>query len=267
MFSLKGSPGVTTLACMLAASWPSPGIATVVEADPAGGDLAARFGLSAKQGWPSLSAATRRSDGIAAMAPHLQKLPGGVPVLVGARGIDRRAADSQEARILPVRHTAEGDRDVAIVDLGRFSAGDELSGSWLRAADHSVVVTGGEASAALHLRQRASELLDLCGGRLDLIVVGSGPYGCRAMSEFTGIEPLGDLPWDSAAAAVARGASGSSRRLERSLLWIGACRLAATMAGRLDEAEAPGQEAPGQEAPGQKSLLAASDCTMTEVHR
>ncbi len=261
MFSLKGSPGVTTLACMLAASWPGPGIATVVEADPAGGDLAARFGLSAKVGWPSLSAATRRSDGIAGITPHLQKLPGGVPVLVGALGSDRRAAGSQEAGILPMGDTGEGAQDVAIMDLGRFSIGDDLSGSWLRAGDISVVVTGGEASAALHLRQRASELLDLCGGQLALLVVGSGPYGCRAMSEFTGIESLGDLPCDSAAAAVASGASGSARRLERSLLWIRAGRLAVTMAQRLDGAEAPGLEAAGHD-----SLLAGRDRTMTEMH-
>jgi len=256
MFSLKGSPGVTTLACMLAASWPGPGIATVVEADPAGGDLAGRFGLSAKTGWPSLSAATRRSDGIAAITPHLQKLPGGVPVLVGALGLDRCAAGSQEAGILPMRDSIEGFQDVAIIDLGRLSVGDELSGSWLRAGDISVVVTSGEASAALQLRQRASELLDLCGGRVGLIVVGNGPYGCSSMSEFTGIESLGDLPCDSVAAAVASGASGSARRLERSSLWIRAGRLAVTMANRLNRLETAGLDSP----------LTVVGRTMTEVH-
>ncbi len=44
--SVKGSPGVTTLCVALAACWPDPAGAIVVEADPAGGDVAMRFGLA-----------------------------------------------------------------------------------------------------------------------------------------------------------------------------------------------------------------------------
>src|SRR2546429_4288211 len=40
--SSKGAPGVTTLAVALASGWPG-GQAILVEADPGGGDLAARF--------------------------------------------------------------------------------------------------------------------------------------------------------------------------------------------------------------------------------
>ena len=89
MFSLKGSPGVTTLSCLLAATWPDPAPVVVVEADPAGGDLAARFGLSSTMGWSSLEAAVRRGGAASPLEPHLQQLPGGLAVLVGAHAVTR----------------------------------------------------------------------------------------------------------------------------------------------------------------------------------
>ncbi len=48
--SLKGSPGVTTWALALAACWPRPASAVLVECDPSGGSLAARFGLAPAPG-------------------------------------------------------------------------------------------------------------------------------------------------------------------------------------------------------------------------
>jgi hypothetical protein len=57
--STKGSPGVTTLACALAASWPSTRRVVLVEADPAGGDLAVRFGLHRRPGLTTLAIALR----------------------------------------------------------------------------------------------------------------------------------------------------------------------------------------------------------------
>jgi hypothetical protein len=64
----------------------SPGPVASSKCDPAGGDLAARFGLSSLVGWPSLTAAVR-PDGFdsASDSPHLRYLPGGLPVLVACR--------------------------------------------------------------------------------------------------------------------------------------------------------------------------------------
>ena len=59
--SAKGSPGVTTLACALGAVWPAERRVMVAECDPSGGDIAARFGLSAKRGMTSLILEARRS--------------------------------------------------------------------------------------------------------------------------------------------------------------------------------------------------------------
>ena len=54
MVSVKGAPGVTTLAVGLATRWPR-GEAVVVEADPAGGDLSARFGLAHDPGLAAMA--------------------------------------------------------------------------------------------------------------------------------------------------------------------------------------------------------------------
>src|ERR1019366_10538581 len=48
--SAKGAPGVTTLACVLGAVWPTHRAVVVAECDPSGGDLAGRFALSTRTG-------------------------------------------------------------------------------------------------------------------------------------------------------------------------------------------------------------------------
>ncbi len=234
MLSLKGSPGVTTLACLVAAAWPGPGSVMVLEADPAGGDLAARFALSSRTGWPSFSSSTRRSDDAARVDPHLQELPGGLPVLVGARGGDRRSARSPEGEVLLSRRAGDTPPGLVLVDLGRSAEGDGISESWLNVSDVSILVVRGDACTVVQVRERSEALLRSSNGRLGIVVVGGGRYGCREVSEFTGITPLGEIPLDTSAADVASGASGAVHRLERSLLWIAASRLATTVAARID---------------------------------
>jgi hypothetical protein len=241
MLSLKGSPGVTTLACLVAAAWPGPGPAVVVEADPAGGDLATRFALSSRAGWPSLSSSTRRSDEAPRVDPHLQRLPGGLPVLVCARGGDRRSARSPEGQVLRSGRVGDGPSGLTLVDLGRCAEDDEVSDSWLNLSDVSVLVVRGDPSGVVQVRERADGLLHRCSGRLGIVVVGGGRYGCREVSEFTGITALGEVPFDPAAADVASGASGAGHRLERSLLWIAAGRLAVAVAARIEDGWEAGQ--------------------------
>ena len=98
--SVKGAPGVTTLACLVAATWPDHRRVAVVEADPFGGDLAARFRLSTTLGWSSYLTASRRSEGEVPLSPHLQALPGGLDVLVRPDG--RREA-SARGRFAPAQ--------------------------------------------------------------------------------------------------------------------------------------------------------------------
>src|SRR5947209_19017441 len=70
--SVKASPGVTTLCQVLALAWPEDRAVVVVEADPAGGDLAARLELRAEPGLVSLAAAGRRGLTGAVVLEHAQ---------------------------------------------------------------------------------------------------------------------------------------------------------------------------------------------------
>jgi hypothetical protein len=144
-----------------------------------------------------------------------------------------------------------------VVDLGRYTEGDTVSGSWLRRSDVSVLVVPGDASAAVNLRDQAPRLLDACDGRLGLVVVG-GTYGCRDLAAFTGIVEIvgiADLPFDPSAAASACGAPGSGRRLELSLLWAAIGRMAASLSDRLESdrsaTDRPATDEPATEGPAE----------------
>ena len=125
--SVKGAPGVTTAACALGAVWPRERpTPIVVECDPAGGDLAARFGLEVTPGVVSLTVALEREPDVAAAADrnplleHAQQLRGGLHVVV--------APTSPEEMRLPLDRLAEDLSILAhagcdvIADCGRLES-------------------------------------------------------------------------------------------------------------------------------------------------
>ena len=62
--SIRGAPGVTSWAVLLAAAWPPEFQIerVVLEADPAGGVLGARYGLGVEPGVAAFLASLRRND-------------------------------------------------------------------------------------------------------------------------------------------------------------------------------------------------------------
>ena len=226
ILSLSGAPGVTTTACLLASTWPTAGPVAVIECDPSGGDLAARFGLSATVGWTSLSAAVRRAGDSISLDSHLQHLPGGLPVLIGARAGSQLPADVPEAQLVRAAFSRRATEGLAVIDLGRLPAVMDVAGSWLSTAHYTIVMVRGDAAAALRVRERAEELVEITEGRIGVVVVGDTVFRSRELSEFTGIAQLGDIPFDPASAGVASGASGAGRRLERSRLLASIRRVA-----------------------------------------
>ena len=112
------SCGVTTLTAGLAMVWPGQRQRLVVEADPAGGMLAAASGLPPEPGLVSLAAATRRHDEPTVAFEHCQALPGGTPILCGPPTSERaRSALTMLSGLLG--RLGELDADV-FVDCGRF---------------------------------------------------------------------------------------------------------------------------------------------------
>jgi hypothetical protein len=242
--SVKGSPGVTTLACLVGATWPADRRVVVAECDPSGGDLAARFGLSSKRGWPTLATAVRRGGPGVGIEPHLQQLPGGLDVLVGPGGSD--GPDGVDAAELLADYregAAGGDWDV-LADMGRLPVGDLPPSGWLARSDAVVVLLRGDATSVLHVRSRARQILDVCGARAVLAVVGGSGYANEKIAEFTGIPVVGNVPFDPAAAAVAAGDQGSERRLSRSFLINSALHLALSLCGEAPDPEGTGEPRP-----------------------
>ena len=229
----------------------------VVEADPCGGDLAVRFQLTTLCGWSSYAAASRRSVASTPVDPHLQALPGGLAVLVGARAEERMVSGPLvEALLESSTGTGPGTLDL-MVDCGRLLFDDDGShadrasgrvlsahgvGAWLDHSDLVVVVTRRDPPSILKVRERAPLLTERCGERLRLVVVGRGPHDNAAIQEFTGIPVIGEVPFDIVAGQIASGGDGSSRHLSHSLLVVAARRLAEVLAtpGGLAEGEERG---------------------------
>lgn len=85
---LAPGTGVTTTALALARTWPGPEPAVLVEADPAGGQLAELVGGDPYRGLASVSRAAHFGAGPVRLAQHLQALPGGVGFLAAPPGPD-----------------------------------------------------------------------------------------------------------------------------------------------------------------------------------
>ena len=243
--SIKGAPGVTTLACLIGATWPVHRCVLVAEADVSGGDLAARFSLSSRRGWTTLSASIRRDGAGSSIAEHLQQLPGGLDVLIAARPVDVRAATGPEGTALRSVGTGGAEAWDVLVDLGRVGTERPTPGAWLEHSDAVVVVTRADAASALQLREQSSALVGACSGPVGLGVIGVGGHGARQLSAFTGIPLISEIPHDPIAAAVASGSDPRVRRLQRSALVVASSRLASALQQGASGGDAGQGSAPG----------------------
>ncbi len=264
--SLKGAPGVTTLACLIGATWPGHRPVAVVEADAFGGDLAARFRLPVGRGWTSYANACRRSDGPVSLEPHLQALPGGLDVLIAAREGHGMGTDHLVERVLSSSTASEATPRDLVVDGGRLpldpAGGD--SAAWLDHSDLVLLVVRRDAASILKVRDRGHVLHARCGDRLRLVVVGDGRHGNAAIERFTGFSVIGDIPFDPKAARVASGEVGSTRHLSRSLLLVSARRLTDALAGTDPGIEGP---APAETEAVRRPPSAAATRVVHQVRR
>lgn len=259
--SVKGSPGVTTLCLALAACWPDPGAPIVAEADPAGGDIAMRFGLAPSPGLLSLAAATRgragtRGDGGARQLEsaelvwrHTQPLPGNVPVVAAppdagrARGALAVLATPDGAGGLgpgPLRAAAAHPGAALLVDCGRVDEGSPVM-PLLRSADVMVVLTRAGADDLAHLARRIPEIG--AWSRDPVLLLTGGGHSIAAVARELGVTPLARVPHDPRGAAVLTGHHSVLRWHRagpgRSVLGQSAREIADALAARTPIAAAP----------------------------
>lgn len=248
--SAKGSPGVTTLALGLASRWPCPG-AAVVEADPAGGDILARFGRP--------PAAPGREPGLAAMAlagragraddgpdGWLQPTALGVDVVAAEPGAAAAASVAQLAGRGPGLLRALGERRPAVLlDGGRWDASSVVN-PLLAATDVVLLVV---RPVLDEVRQAEVRLAALRAVARDvrLIVVGDGPWPPTEVAAQLRVVLAGVVPVDRVGAGLLAGRM-APRRGWSSKAWtrlplLRACR---GIAVALDDVALPAQELPAR---------------------
>jgi hypothetical protein len=236
--SLKGAPGTTTLACLVAATWPLDRRVVVAECDPCGGDLAARFELVTTRGCLSLATAARRDPDSVVADSHVQRLPGGLEVLVGGSSAEMALAQSvTRANVNQAVVTIASSVDV-VADLGRLIAPYDACLQLLQEAEAVGVLIGPDHASVAHAVDQRELLTDLCGERISLMIVGRGACRPRDVESLTGMRVSAEIPSDPAAAAVASGSSGGARRLARSVLVKSARRIADSFASTTQTGQA-----------------------------
>jgi hypothetical protein len=168
----KGSPGASTLGLLLAATHPGAGV--LVEADPAGGDLAPRLFTASDHSHPvganllGLATDSRRGSDPHLVASHAAMTS------VGARLVEGLASADQQIGLGPLwpsltQAVLASETDV-ICDLGRTSA--LHPGLGMVTAAHRILFTvRPELEQLLRLRDRVQQLLVLTGGDATRIVV------------------------------------------------------------------------------------------------
>ncbi len=208
-FGSVRSCGVTTLALSLAATWPAERRVLLVEADPAGGTLAAGAGWPPEPSLVSLAAAARRGGDPNLVWDHCQQLPDGAAVLAGPPSVEHaRTALTMLDPLLG--RLSELDADV-LVDCGRLGLSSPLGRLWER-SDRAVLVVRPRL-ADLQALATWLEASPFNGGRLGLVTVGDGPFADTEIVEALDVEVLARLPWDPAAAEAMLSVPASSRQL------------------------------------------------------
>ncbi len=225
--SAHGSPGVTTTALALAASWPEDRRCLLVEADSFGGVIGARYGLGDTPGLSSLAAIARRGLDGEAVWRHAQRLPGGVPLLVGPASADEAHAVLRDvAGVLAGWGSDRSGPDV-IADCGRVGPGSPAFGLVARADVAMVLVR----PSVDQLRSAAHRLaaLEMVGVEASLLLIGDRPYRPDEVVSTLRAEVVGVIAWDPRTAAALEGLEGGGRDLRMSPL----VRSAATLAEKL----------------------------------
>jgi MinD-like ATPase involved in chromosome partitioning or flagellar assembly len=230
--SAKGSPGVTTATLALAASW--PGMAVVIDVDPAGGDMAAGVGCGS---WPpaasliGLAVEARQTPvEIALRRLVMRPAPHCPPILAGLTTPSQAAALPWPLLIAGFGRINDAD---LLCDGGRYIAAGGI-GTLLQASDQVVVVTRStlpsvRATARLVPILRDEVVAADCA--LSVLVVGPDrPYSAQEIADSCGTHLLGELPLDPRAASVWSEGDNPPRAFFRSPLQRAAQHLAEHLA-------------------------------------
>ncbi|MET8763059.1 chromosome partitioning protein [Lentzea sp. NPDC004782] len=244
--SLKGSPGVTTLASALGARWPGGQSPIVVEADPAGGDLMARFRLSDTPGLVSLAAAARRRGGTDPnlVTQHTQVLNGGLRVIIGPVGAEQARAALSVLAPGPaslLRRAADQPGITIIADCGRVDP-DSPALAIIRAADTMLLVARPHDDELAHVALKL-QAAQQWSRRPCLVLVGDG-YSTAEVSQILRIPVMARVPSDIRGAAALCGQVLNRRSPDKCVLSRAAATIALNIHANSQQPAAIGTRAP-----------------------
>jgi hypothetical protein len=250
--SRKGSPGATTLAALLAWRWPDAGEPRlIVEADPDGGVLAARWHAAAhlthEPGLLSLAAA-RDGDVGERVARHVQSLAPGVDVLVSPPSPAQVIASLRALGDDAVAALARDPRP-CFVDCGRLGPASAAL-PWARQAERVLLVMRPRLDEVVALRP-VVEALDALSLPLGLVTVGERPFHPLEVADQLSLPLLGVVADDPAAAALVDRGELGARALHRSRLARSVAELARVLGASV--APEPVVPEPGVPAPVEAS--------------
>lgn len=232
--SPKHSPGVTITALALAASWPESRRCVLVEADPAGGDIAANQGLAIDPGLTSLAAASRHGLDASVIAAHTQRLVTGATAVLGpASPSQAHAALDLLAPHLRGALSTAPELDT-LIDCGRFER-HEPARTILAAVDLAVLVLRPTVAGVQHALARLNDLRSTAT-RVGVVLIGDTPYPADEVAACLDCEVLGVLADDPRSAAALNGGA-AGRGLRRSILLRSARTLAESLVARLTTSE------------------------------
>lgn len=172
--SAKGAPGVTTTARVLAGVW--PGDVALIDADPAGGDLALlarrpdEGALDPDRGLLSLAADARRGLADRPLEDHLQEVEGGLDVLCGVSTPEQMVGIAPALPQLAAAFARWPARDV-LVDVGRV-AHTSPALPLVQAADVLLLVARPQLESFAHLRERVRWLAQVGAANVRTPAVG-----------------------------------------------------------------------------------------------
>jgi hypothetical protein len=239
--SIRGAPGVTSWSLLLAAAWPSDIGAdrVVLEADPAGGVLGARYGWGVEPGVVALVTQLRRDSGgrTFSIQGAERKLGDGVSVVPGPETADRarRIWQSEAGTVAP---RLAGDARVWFVDVGRVHDGDPTA-AFVDESTMFILVSGGRPEDLVQVPARLQALRRRCDS-VALLVNGPCAYGVDELTAFSDADMVwlaketGDLVDDAVNALT------DSRSRRRSWLWRRALEISSAIAAQAAQVDVGG---------------------------